>query len=276
MDPDCQIIWTLGKIIICLSVLFCLAANALWVMYEKEGVIFEVLKWPEKIINRIAITYFYLSTSLLLICISKAFVFQAPSLMRFMILHPNMVILSTVALMTILTTILELTPYTKKYTLMKCGAWILHSVAMGPSLAFFGSHICNMAVFSTVLAIISASAVGFIAPKDFYLKLENYISYLYTTVTVSSILCILFNPPVTPIGIFCITLNFFGGMILYFGVFIVNTQYFLNDVKTNDEYDPIYTACVMFLCSLNLYLRIAMYFVVELTNLTDPFSVSSL
>uniref|UniRef100_A0A171A045 Growth hormone-inducible transmembrane protein n=1 Tax=Triatoma infestans TaxID=30076 RepID=A0A171A045_TRIIF len=110
--------------------------------------------------------------------------------------------------------------------------------------------------------------VSFTAPKDIYIEMKPYIQTLYSAVTISSMLCFLFNPPVNIIGITLLTCNLFGGMILYFGVFLTNTQYMLTQV-TENNYDPVYTAAVMYLSTLNLYLRVAMYHVVELTHITQ-------
>ncbi|XP_073975185.1 growth hormone-inducible transmembrane protein-like [Rhodnius prolixus] len=267
MDRTGAVFWYCGKLATTTLILLFVGAIIFWTLYEKKGALYEMSEWSQDTKYLIIITYLYLVSSYILTVLSVAYVFGAPMLLDLMAHSPKNVIAVSLIIMTLITALLDYIPYNHKESLLKNGLWTLHSVIMGPAFSYFGAHICIESVNKLFPALVIATMVSFTAPKDTYIEIKPYIKTLYSAVTITSLLCFLFNPPVNIIGITLLTCNLFGGMILYFGVFVTNTQYMLAQV-TQHNYDPVYTAAVMYLSTLNLFLRVAMYHVVELTEIT--------
>jgi len=270
MDWYSYISWKLGEISVVLVLAMTTFAVGFWLKEERKGALFEMSTWLDVTLERIAMTYCYFLSALLLTAVSIAYVFQSQPIMKQMVLHSESIVFLTILQMSILTAWLESIPYSSSNHVLKNFIWFSHSTTPGPSLAFFGSHICNMSALWMFFGYCLATLVGFASPKSLYLGMEPYLKFMYSLVGATSLLCFIFNPPTTALGVVFMSLNLFGGIILYFGVLVVNTQILIRDALSSDSFDPIYTAAVIYLCAINLFLRIAMCYVVELTNITDP------
>ncbi|KAK9499765.1 hypothetical protein O3M35_002741 [Rhynocoris fuscipes] len=274
MDHCSSIILILAKLLLIAFVLLSSGALIFWIYVERKGILFQIRYWSDEKKQLMIITYFYLVCSYLFSILSATYIFSSPFLLEKMTLYPKEVIFITLIMMATLTALLEYIPYNDKDSVYKLICWLLHSIIMGPSFAYFGYFICIESTLKTCFALSLATLISFTAPEDFYIDLKPFVEKLYIGVTISSFLCFLFNPPVNAISLLLLASNLCGGILLYFCIFITNTQYMLGQLSETC-YDPVYTAAVMYLSTLNLMLRIAMFYVAELTDITindDKFS----
>ncbi|XP_024214636.1 growth hormone-inducible transmembrane protein [Halyomorpha halys] len=267
MDPAKALIWGTGKIVTSTGIVASIACLIFWLRVEKKGTLYTLKDWSTETSQKLVLTYFHLISSYILNFISFAYALSSQKLLNVISCHPYEVIVGIIILMSVLTTLLEFIPYCPENNLIKIVAWFLHSTVLGLPLTFFGTRICTKAVLQTILMLGLSSLMSFLAPNDFYKALERRLTNVYYLVTLSSICCLLIDIPVTTVSISLLTINFLGGIVLYFCTFIINTQFLLNDILTNESYDPIYTSAVLYLCTMNLYIRNALYYFVECSKL---------
>lgn len=251
--------WLFGQICVSLSILVTICALIYWLRVERKGTALQLKFMERNVVHNLAVTYFHLITSYTLTIVSVMYVLFVPKLMYIVCKHTLEVIVGVIAVMTALTAIIECIPYSQERHRFKTVVWCVHSLVLGFPIAYFGEYNCTLGLFSTAFLVLLASLVSFIAEKDLYKSFEGHLTPMYYAVIISSAVCLIMNQYNTLISILLLIINLFGGIILYSGVMIVNTQYFINDAITNENYDPIYTSAVVYLCSMNLYIRLALY-----------------
>lgn len=257
MDHESVLILNVGLFLLWFSFLICICRIAVWLYVDRVGIIYSIRRWTEEEKNNVITLYFYLISSYCLTLISSMYFFSSPLLLTVLNYGRAKIIMGTLLATALLTHHQEVIPYDNRNKEKKNWIWFFQTILIGPSLTYFGPTVFTKSIFDTLLAIFVSTLFAFSAPLNYFEELTPYVNFLYSAVLISSALNFLFVPPVTPFSIFLLVQDFLAGTILYFLVFAVNTQYMLQEARIKPG-DPINDATVMYLCTINLYVRMSM------------------
>lgn len=221
------------------------------------------MMWPEYVRERIRSTYGYFGASIVITAASAAAVFRSPQLLRLVTQNGFMSILGTFALMIGSGVLAQSIPYSPGIG-PKQLAWAAHCAIIGgvvAPLCFLGGPILTRAAWYTAGIIGGLSTVAVCAPNDKFLYMGGPLAIGLGFVFASS-LASMWLPPTTALGAGIYSLSLYGGLILFSGFLLYDTQRIVQMAESYPTYaarpfDPVNSAISIYMDTLNIFIRIA-------------------
>ncbi|XP_014369802.1 growth hormone-inducible transmembrane protein [Papilio machaon] len=230
----------------------------------KPGTLQESHLWPQYVKDRIKTTYGYIAGSLVLTAGSAITVFRTPALLNLVARNGWMSIIITLGLMIGSGMVVRGMEYKPGFG-PKQLAWIVHTGIMGAVIApmcFLGGPILTRAAMYTAGVVGGLSTIALCAPSGEFLNMRAPLAMGLGAVFAAS-LGSMFLPPTTALGAGLYSLSLYGGLILFSGFLLYDTQAIIKRAETHpmygfQPYDPINSAISVYLDVLNIFMRIAM------------------
>lgn len=201
--------------------------------------------WPDYVKERIHSTYAYFGGSVVITAASAAAVFRTPALLN-MASHGGWVaMLASFALMIGSGMVARSIPYEEGFGTKQL-AWAAHCAIMGGILAplcFAGGPLLMRAAWYTAGVVGGLSTVAVCAPSDKFLYMGGPLAIGLGVVFASS-MASMFLPPTTVLGAGIASLSLYGGLLLFSGFLLYDTQRIVRKAEMHPnyaatKYDPI-------------------------------------
>lgn len=201
--------------------------------------------WPQYVKERIHSTYAYFGGSVIITAASAAGVFRTPALLNLASRGGMMAMLASFALMIGSGMVARSIPYEEGFGIKQL-AWAGHCAIMGGILAplcFVGGPILMRAVWYTAGIVGGLSTVAVCAPSDKFLYMGGPLAIGLGVVFASS-MASMFLPPTTMLGAGIASISLYGGLLLFSGFLLYDTQRIVRKAETHpnyamQSYDPI-------------------------------------
>jgi len=145
-------------------------------------------------------------------------------------------------------------------------AWMVHVGVMGAMVAplcLLGGPILTRAAMYTAGVVGGLSTVAVCAPSEKFLNMGGPLAIGLGVVFVSS-LGSMFLPPTTALGAGLYSISLYGGLVLFGGFLLYDTQRIIKMAETYPHdsyamkrYDPVNASISIYLDTLNIFIRIA-------------------
>merc|ERR1711990_397339 len=143
-------------------------------------------------------------------------------------------------------------------------AWLLHSAVVGAVVApmmLLGGPILTRAAWYTAGAVGGLTTVAVTAPSDKFLYMGGPLAMGLGVVFMASIGSA-FLPPTTALGAGMASISLYGGLVLFSGFMLYNTQKIIHRAENHSQYsmqkyDPINNSVGIYLDTINIFIRIA-------------------
>lgn len=229
----------------------------------KPGTLQESHLWPQYVKDRIKTTYSYLGGSLVVTAASAMAVFRSPTMLNLVARNGWMSIIATMALMIGSGMVVRGIEYKPGFG-AKQMAWLVHTGIMGAVIApmcFLGGPILTRAAWYTAGVVGGLTTVAVCAPSGEFLNMGAPLAMGLGVVFAAS-LASMFLPPTTALGAGIYSLSLYGGLILFGGFLLYDTQVLVKRAEMHPPhgyraYDPINSAISVYLDVLNIFIRIA-------------------
>ncbi|GBP76686.1 Growth hormone-inducible transmembrane protein [Eumeta japonica] len=229
----------------------------------KPGTLQEAHLWPQYVKDRIKSTYGYIAGSLILTAGSAMVIFRTPTLLNLVASNGWMSILGTMALMIGSGMVVRGMEYKPGFG-PKQLAWMVHTGIMGAVIApmcFLGGPILMRAAWYTAGVVGGLSTIAICAPSGEFLNMRAPLAMGLGAVFAAS-LASMFLPPTTALGAGLYSLSLYGGLIVFSGFLLYDTQAIVKRAEMHpaygyQPYDPINSAMGVYLDILNIFMRIA-------------------
>ncbi|XP_034826666.1 growth hormone-inducible transmembrane protein-like [Maniola hyperantus] len=230
----------------------------------KPGTLQEAHLWPQYVKDRIKATYGYIAGSLVLTAGSAITVFRTPALLNLVARNGWISIIVTMALMIGSGMVVRGMEYQPGFGAKQL-AWMVHTGIMGAVIApmcFLGGPILMRAAWYTAGVVGGLSTIAVCAPSGEFLNMRAPLAMGLGAVFAAS-LAGMFLPPTTALGAGLYSLSLYGGLIVFGGFLLYDTQAIIKRAEMHptygfQPYDPINSAISVYLDVLNIFMRIAM------------------
>ncbi|XP_075992492.1 growth hormone-inducible transmembrane protein-like [Anticarsia gemmatalis] len=230
----------------------------------KPGTLAESHLWPQYVKDRIRTTYAYIAGSLVITAGSAVTVFRTPALLNLVARNGWMSILMTLGLMIGSGMVVRSMDY-KPGLGAKQLAWIVHTGIMGAVIApicFLGGPVLTRAAWYTAGVVGGLSTIAICAPSGEFLNMRAPLAMGLGAVFAAS-LAGMFLPPTTALGAGLYSFSMYGGLIIFSGFLLYDTQAIIRRAEMHPAYgvrpyDPIDSAISVYLDILNIFMRMAM------------------
>lgn len=221
------------------------------------------LAWPEFVKERIRDTYLYFGGSLAISAASAVAVFRSPALLNLVSRNGWMSIIGTFAVMIGSGMLAQSIPYSPGFG-SKQLAWAAHSAILGAVIApicFIGGPLLTRAAWYTAGVVGGLSTVAVCAPSDKFLYMGGPLAIGLGVVFASS-MASMFLPPTTALGAGIASLSLYGGLLLFSGFLLYDTQKIVKRAELYPLYaprpfDPVNSAMSIYMDTMNIFIRIA-------------------
>lgn len=222
--------------------------------------------WPQYVKDRIKTTYMYFGGALAITTGAAFAAFQSPALMRAVTAGgPMGIFLSIAAIMGtgILAQSIEYRPGFGA----KQMAWALHAGTMGAMLAplcFLGGPILIRAAWYTAGIVGGLSTIAVCAPSEKFLMMGGPLAMGLGVVFASSIGSA-FLPPTTALGAGLYSIALYGGLLLFSGFLLYDTQRIVYQAERHPTsptmygvrpFDPVNAALSIYMDTINIFIRV--------------------
>ncbi|KAH8415301.1 hypothetical protein KR222_002096 [Zaprionus bogoriensis] len=221
------------------------------------------IMWPQFVKDRIQSTYGFFGGSCLLTAAAAAGVFRSPRLLSLASRGGLMWTLGSLALVIgsgAVTRSIEYQPGIGAKHL----AWALHCAILGGVIAplcFLGGPILTRAALYTGGIVGGLSTIAVCAPNDKFLYMGGPLAIGLGVVFASS-LASMWLPPTTALGAGLASMSLYGGLVLFSGFLLYDTQRLVRKAEMYPQYayapfDPINASMSIYMDVLNIFIRIA-------------------
>jgi len=227
--------------------------------------------WPDHVRKRIRDTYGYFGASIGITAATAAAVFKTPAVLNVVASGGLVALGVSIAAMIGTGMVARSIPYEPGFG-KKQLAWMAHCAVMGTVIApicFLGGPILYRAAWYTAGMVGGLSTVAACAPSDKFLYMGGPLAMGFGVVFASSIASH-FLPPTTALGAGVMSLALYGGLILFGGFILYDTQKIIHRAENTpqayggwggqmalDQYDPINNSISIYVDTLNIFIRIA-------------------
>ncbi|CAG9837159.1 unnamed protein product [Diabrotica balteata] len=223
--------------------------------------------WPQYVKDRIKTTYMYFGSSIAITAASALAAVRSPAIMRLVMANGFMGFAISLAAIMGTGILAQSIPYSEGFG-SKQLAWMLHAGTMGAMIAplcFLGGPLLIRAAWYTAGVVGGLSTIAVCAPSEKFLYMGGPLAMGLGVVFVSSIGSV-FLPPTTALGAGLYSISLYGGLILFSGFLLYDTQRIIAQAErypANPEalgirpYDPINASIGIYLDTLNIFIRIA-------------------
>ncbi|XP_050455701.1 growth hormone-inducible transmembrane protein-like [Cataglyphis hispanica] len=231
---------------------------------SQAGAIDQASLWPQYVKDRVKSTYMYFGGSIMVSAASAAMCLHSPAIMNMMMRQGWIALGVTLAAMIGSGMIVQGLPYKEGFGAKQI-AWLVHTGIVGAVLAplsLLGGPLVLRAAWYTAGVVGGLSAVAICAPSDKFLAMGGPLAIGLGVVFVSS-LGTMFLPPTTVLGSGLHSMALYGGLLLFSGFLLYDTQRIIKQAETyptynhqGRPYDPINNAISIYLDTINIFVRI--------------------
>lgn len=231
---------------------------------KEAGAIDRMGVWPEHVKARVRDTYMYFSGGLGLTAASAAACFRSPTIMNLVTKNGLLAIAGTIALLIGSGAVVRSIEYRPGFGAKQL-AWMAHAGIVGAVIAplsFLGGPLLIRAATYTAGVVGGLSAVAMCAPSDQFLYMGGALGMGLGAVFMASIGSA-FLPPTTALGAGLYSLSVYGGLVLFGGFLLYDTQRIVKSAENHpyygvQAYDPVNHSISIYMDTINIFIRIAM------------------
>ncbi|GAB0094055.1 Growth hormone-inducible transmembrane protein [Sergentomyia squamirostris] len=218
--------------------------------------------WPEYVKQRIHTTYTYFGGSLIITALTAAAAFRSPMLLNLVSRSGLMSMLLMMGAVVGSGAIAQSIPYSQGFGAKQL-AWAAHCAVLGAVIAplcFVGGPILTRAAMYSCGIVGGLSTVAVCAPSDKFLYMGGPLAIGLGVVFASSLASI-WLPPTTVLGAGLASMSLYGGLLLFSGFLLYDTQRIIRRAETHPMYamqpfDPVNCAMSIYMDTLNIFIRI--------------------
>ncbi|XP_014284805.1 growth hormone-inducible transmembrane protein [Halyomorpha halys] len=230
---------------------------------KKPGIIDQSMVWPDYVKQRIQATYIYLGGSLAFTGASAVAVFRSPVMLNIVSRGGFVAMAVSIAALIGTGEFCRSLSYEPGFG-PKQMAWILHTSVVGAVIApicMLGGPILVRAAWYTAGIVGGLSAVAACAPSDKFLNMGGPLAIGLGAVFGAS-LGSAFLPPSTALGAGLYSIAMYGGLLVFSGLLLYDTQRVVRSAETYPQYaaqpfDPVNASISIYLDVINIFIRIA-------------------
>jgi len=230
---------------------------------NEMGTVDKAVLWPQEVKNRIRDTYAYFGASIGLTAATAVGVFRTPALLNIVARGGLMALGVSIAAMIGTGVLARSIPYEEGFS-KKQLAWALHCAVMGAVVApicFLGGPLLTRAAWYTAGMVGGLSTIAVCAPNEKFLHLGGPLAMGFGVIFASSI-ATWFLPPTTALGAGVYSIAVYGGLIVFGGFTLYDTQKIINVAENHSDkfgkkFDPINSSMGIYTDTLNIFIRIA-------------------
>nr|XP_018911753.1 PREDICTED: growth hormone-inducible transmembrane protein-like [Bemisia tabaci] len=230
---------------------------------SQPGILENSMVWPEYVKERIRSTYMYFGGSVALTAATALSVFRSPTMLRMVSGNSIMAIGASLVAMIGSGMLVQSLPYEPGFG-KKQLAWMAHTAILGAVIApicLLGGPILMRASWYTAGVVGGLSTVAACAPSDRFLNMGGPLAIGLGVVFASS-LGSMFLPPTGALGAGLYSISLYGGLLLFSGFLLYDTQRIVRKAETHSPYapvpyDPINASISIYLDTVNIFIRIA-------------------
>jgi len=230
---------------------------------NEVGAVDKAVMWSQETKNRIRDTYAYFGASLGLTAATAVGIFRTPAL--FNIVASGGLIAMGVSIAAMIGTgmIARSIPYEEGFGTKQL-AWAAHCAVLGAVVApicILGGPLLTRAAWYTAGMVGGLSTVALCAPSEKFLYMGGPLAMGFGVIFASSIASA-FLPPTTALGAGVYSIALYGGLILFGGFILYDTQKIIYKAERNQgfgmqRYDPINASMGIYTDTVNIFIRIA-------------------
>lgn len=232
-------------------------------MSSEPGTVERSMMWPEYVRDRVKTTYLYFGGSLVLTAASAVSCFRSPVIMNIVMKSGWMAVIGSIAAMVGTGMLARSIPYQEGIG-AKQAAWALHSGVIGAFIApmcFMGGPLLLRAALYTAGIVGGLSTVAVCAPSDKFLYMGGPLAIGLGGVFAASIGS-MFLPPTTALGAGLYSIALYGGLVIFSGFMLYDTQRIVRAAETHSPYssrpfDPVNASISIYMDTINIFIRIA-------------------
>lgn len=231
---------------------------------NEVGAIDKHIMWPQIVKDRIRDTYMYFGASIGVTAGSAIAVFRTPALMNIVMRQGWIALGVSIAAMIGSGMVARSIPYQEGFGAKQL-AWMVHCGVIGAVVApicLLGGPILTRAAWYTAGMVGGLSTVAACAPSDKFLSMGGPLAMGLGVVFMSSIGSA-FLPPTTALGAGLYSIAMYGGLILFGGFLLYDTQKIIHKAENHPvgygypKFDPINASIGIYLDTVNIFIRIA-------------------
>lgn len=229
---------------------------------KEESAVERSVLWPKYVKDRIKWTYLYLGSGFGISTAAAVACLRSPAIMRIVSNSSPLFALCSFAAIIASSTLTMNLPYEPGFG-PKQMAWIGHCGLVGSMLAplsMFGGPAIVRAGLYTAGIVGGLSAIAVCAPSERFLISSGPIA-LGLGVIVASSFGTMFLSPTSRIGLGLYGISMYGGLIVFSGMLLYNTQKTikraeLHPAYTLKPYDPVNNSLHMYMDIINIFVRL--------------------
>uniref|UniRef100_T1JL56 Growth hormone-inducible transmembrane protein n=1 Tax=Strigamia maritima TaxID=126957 RepID=T1JL56_STRMM len=230
------------------------------------GAIDKAVMWPQYVRQRIRTTYLYFGASLGITAASAMATSKSVTIMRFMTRNSLMSTMGILAALVATGMVLHSIPYTDTFGTKQI-VWIAHSSLIGTIIAplcFLGGPLMMRAAWYTAGVVGGLSLLAACAPSEKFLHVGGPLAMGLGVIFVSSIGTFFF-PASTALGAGLYSMSIYGGLVVFGGFLLYDTQRIIKMAEWSPEwspaysgqsYDPINASTSIYMDTINIFIRI--------------------
>lgn len=228
------------------------------------GAVEKQMMWPPYVKERIRDTYMYFGGSILATAGTAVAIFRSPVAMNIVMRQGWMALGVSIAAMIGSGMLVRSIPYQSAPS-AKQAAWLLHCAVLGAVVApicLLGGPILLKAAWYTAGMVGGLSTVAACAPSDKFLSWGAPLAMGFGIVFCAS-LGSMFLPPTTALGSGLYSVAMYGGLILFGGFLLYDTQKIIHKAERHPvgygvaPFDPVNASVGIYLDTINIFIRIA-------------------
>eukprot|EP00088_Acartia_fossae_P025657 TRINITY_DN2645_c1_g1_i1.p1 TRINITY_DN2645_c1_g1~~TRINITY_DN2645_c1_g1_i1.p1 ORF type:complete len:328 (-),score=75.12 TRINITY_DN2645_c1_g1_i1:609-1592(-) len=231
---------------------------------NQMGAVDKQVMWPQYVKDRIRDTYMYFGGSILATAGTAAAVFRSPTMMNIVTRQGWLALGVSIAAMIGSGMVARSVPYQPAPS-AKQAAWLLHCAVLGAVIApicLLGGPILTRAAWYTAGMVGGLSTVAACAPSDKFLSMGGPLAMGLGVVFCAS-LGSMFLPPTTALGSGLYSVAMYGGLILFGGFLLYDTQKIIYKAERHPvgygapAFDPVNASIGIYMDTVNIFIRIA-------------------
>lgn len=235
-------------------------------MSNVEGALERSVLWPQFVRDRIHSTYAHLGVGFGISAGAAYATFKSPAAMRLLSSGSMLLTFGSLAALVASSMVVQSIPYEPGFGTKQL-AWVSHCSLLGMILAplsMFGGPAIIRAATYTAGIVGGLSAIAVCAPSERFLVTTAPISIGLGAVVASSIGS-MFLPPTSKIGLGLYGIALYGGLIVFSGLLLYDTQKTIKKAELHPAYsmapyDPINNSLHIYLDIINIFIRVLMIF----------------
>jgi len=233
---------------------------------NEAGAVDKAIAWPQYVRHRIRDTYGYFAASIGVTAATAVGIFRTPALLNIVARQGLVSMFVAIAAMVGTGMLVRSIPYEQGFG-KKQLAWMAHCAVVGAVVApicFLGGPILTRAAWYTAGMVGGLSTVAACAPSEKFLTMGGPLAMGFGVVLASS-LGTAFLPPTTALGAGVWSIALYGGLILFGGFILYDTQKILHRAENHPPpnqygvavFDPVNNSISIYADTINIFIRIA-------------------